>query len=40
MDVHGGLIVGGVGKDLALGHRNGGIPFDDLGEYSALSLNS
>ena len=40
VDLHAGLVVGGGGEDLALLHRDGGVPVDQLGEHAAHGLNA
>ena len=40
VDLHGGLVVGGGGEDLALLDGDGGVALDELGEYAAHGLNA
>ena len=40
MDLHGGLVVGGGGKGLALLHGDGGVTLDELGHHAAHGLDA
>jgi len=40
VDLHGGLVVGGGGEDLALLDGDGGVALDQLGEHAAHGLNA
>ena len=40
VDLHGGLVVGGGGEDLALLHGDGGVALDELGHHAAHGLDA